>query len=329
MNRYQPEQFHLELNTRNLYLDFPDLMEINISSRLILEGTPAGSMLNGEIILLEGRYDKDFKLNLTQMTQKQRTRPPRRQPPGISFFDRMALDIDIIRRAPFWIDNNIAWLSISPDLTLHGTVYRPLISGRARVDSGTIMFQKKEFEVLKGIIDFVNPYAIEPVIDIIGETQVRSWRIQLSLSGTPDNLNLQLSSVPQESHADIIALLAFGKTTRELRRSGSGDGLSPSDILAGFVADSLQPHVKETIGLDSVEIQADKRSDTGTYGGTVTLGKELSRQLSVKYGVGVKDGETVQRVTTDYKILENFWLSGFQETGGNFGGGLKYRLEFR
>jgi len=61
----------------------------------------------------------------------------------------------------------------------------------------------------------------------------------------------------------------------------------------------------------------------------VTVGKELSRQITVKYGVDVRNGETIQRVTTDYKILENFLMSGFQDTGGDFGGELKYRLEFR
>ena len=61
----------------------------------------------------------------------------------------------------------------------------------------------------------------------------------------------------------------------------------------------------------------------------VGLGAELSRQLSVSYGIDINDGETVQKVTTYYKLLEHLLLSSFQDTSGKLGGELKYRLEFR
>ena len=60
----------------------------------------------------------------------------------------------------------------------------------------------------------------------------------------------------------------------------------------------------------------------------VTLGKELSRRLTIKYGAGLKRGESVQKVTSDYKLLEDFIISLFQDTDGNLGGALTYRVEF-
>ena len=50
---------------------------------------------------------------------------------------------------------------------------------------------------------------------------------------------------------------------------------------------------------------------------------------SVSYGVDISNGETVQTVTTSYKLLEHLLISSFQDTSGKLGGELKYRLEFR
>jgi hypothetical protein len=61
----------------------------------------------------------------------------------------------------------------------------------------------------------------------------------------------------------------------------------------------------------------------------VTLGKELSRRLTVKYGVERKSGELVQQSTGIYKLLENLSVNAFQDTEGDFGGEMRYRLEFR
>ena len=101
-------------------------------------------------------------------------------------------------------------------------------------------------------------------------------------------------------------------------------------MLAGFVAETLQNSLKDATGLDVVDVklgaQPGKKNPEPVK---VTVGKDLSRRISLRYGVDIKGGETVQRVTSDYKILENLLLSGFQDNMGNFGGELKYRLEFR
>jgi translocation and assembly module TamB len=321
--------FDLKLDAHQLVLDFPNLLELTLDSRLVLSGTPEKSLLTGDIVLMDGRYYRDVELDLlgTATRRTRRTQPvePKEQD---GFLNHMSLNVDIHHRGLLLVENNLATLQVSPDITIQGTAHTPLISGRTRVDSGIITFQKKEFEVKKGIIDFINPYRIEPVIDIAGEMSVRSWIITLTVSGTPDNLDLQFSSVPSESHADIISLIAFGKTTREMGNAGGGQ-FSPEEFVSGLLADSLQKNLQDATGIDELKISTDSRNESGTAGVQVTVGKELSRQMSVAYGVDIRDGETVQRVITYYKLMENLLLSGYQDTGGKFGGEIKYRLEFR
>ncbi len=318
----------LILQAHSLPLDLPDLMELKIDSNLVLSGNPDKSTLSGDIVLQEGRYYKDVKLDLAQIGQQKRASQPDVTKKA-TILDHMALDINLIRQEPFLVENNLATLSISPDLHILGTAGSPLVNGRAQVDEGVIRFQKKEFDVKKGVIDFVSPYRIEPVIDMEAVADVRSWTIFLTISGPPENLNFKFRSEPVEEHADIVSLLAFGKTTRELRSAQGGSNSTPAQILAGFVAETMQENLKEATGMDYVDIGVSSDAENDTPGTNVTIGKDLSRQLTVKYGADMRSGETVQKITTDYKILENLLMSGYQDSGGDFGGGLKYRLEFR
>jgi autotransporter translocation and assembly factor TamB len=228
------------------------------------------------------------------------------------------------------VDNNLALLSIRPQLTLTGTADNPLLNGRAEVTEGTVTYRNTEFEVIKGVVDFVNPYRIEPEVDIKAEAEIRKWSITLSVTGGPENLNFQLSSNPPEQDADIVSLLAMGKTTRELA-DGSGGGASTEEMLANLVADELSKKIKQGTGLDIVEVEYRNNGAEAEDAEEVrvTVGKELSRRLTVKYGVERKSGEMVQQSTGIYKLLENLSLNAFQDTEGDFGGEMRYRLEFR
>jgi len=59
------------------------------------------------------------------------------------------------------------------------------------------------------------------------------------------------------------------------------------------------------------------------------VGKELSKRVTVKYGMQTKNARVIQQVITEYKILENLLVNAFQNTEGHYGGGLQFRLEFR
>jgi autotransporter translocation and assembly factor TamB len=209
-------------------------------------------------------------------------------------------------------------------------VNHPLISGRAQVESGTVYFQKKEFNVKRGVFDFTNPYKIEPAIDVISEVMVREWTVFLNISGTPDNFKFNLSSNPSEREEDILSLLITGKTTRELISEEDGLTRSSGQILADVLAETAQKQIKDATGLDVVELEYKQGEEPDASDEVkVTVGKELSRRITVKYGVQTKNAKVIQQVITEYKFLEQLLMNTFQDTEGHYGGGLRLRLEFR
>ena len=325
------KKVNLAINTKTLPLEIADTMSVLLNGDINIVGDDRVVDAKGEIILLEGLYYKDVKINLLQLaTSRDRTVVPEKSPLSLPYFDTVNLNIAIKNRQPFFVENNLAQLEISPALEIRGTLARPIVSGRGQVNSGTITFQQNVFEVKKGVVDFINPYKTEAEIDIEGETTIRSWTITLTIKGTPDNLDLRLSSVPSESDSDILSLILFGRTAQELAGGQGGTGRSTEQIMAEMIAETFSEDIKKSTGIDIFQLEtSDSVDDPDDVGVKVTVGKHLSDRLTVKYAVETKDGAVVQRAITEYKLLENILVSGFQDNLGIFGAELVFRIEFR
>jgi translocation and assembly module TamB len=330
-NNFQPERISLKVDATTLPVQVPDTLDLLLTSQLQIEGTEEKSIIKGEIVILEGTYYKDVNLSLLQgIRHKKRREAPPREEITYPFLKNMSLDISIKRRNPLLIDNNLATLEINPDLRIAGTVNNPIVRGRAAVESGTVRYQGKTFVVKQGIIDFLNPYEIDPTFDIRSEVKVRDWMIFLEVSGTQAELVLNLTSDPPEEHGDILSLLLLGKTTGELISKEGGTTKSTEQMLAGLIASTYGDEIKETTGLDILEVETSaEQSEAVSDRVKVTLGKELSTRMTVKYSAESKEGELIQSAIAEYKLLEHFLARGFQDTRGIYGGELQYRLEFR
>lgn len=331
LDRYRWSSVGLKLKADNLPINIPDQLDVRLSSELDIRGTPKKSLIKGDITILEGKYIKDVRLNpIESIVSESQAGSPSTSTTPWPVFDNMGLDCRINYKEPFVVDNNIALLTIKPDLHVRGTVNHPLITGRAEVVSGTVYFRKNEFNVKKGILDFINPYKIEPTVDIQGDVKIREWTVTLNASGTLDNLKFNLSSNPSESEQDILSLLITGKTTKELIAGQGGSLLSPKQMLADVLAENAQKEIKSATGLDIVALEYNGANNGGASDGVnVTLGKELSKRVTVKYGVQTKNAKVIQKVIAEYKFLETLLLNTFEDNEGNYGAGIQFRLEFR
>ncbi|MBW2641242.1 MAG: translocation/assembly module TamB domain-containing protein [Deltaproteobacteria bacterium] len=318
LKAFQPLRLDLKLKAHDLPLMIPDTLETRLNAELNIRGTPEKSVVSGDIQMIKGKYYKDMRLNLGEnldKTSREQALPASEIP--WPFLKNMGLDITTRYKEPFIVDNNLALLALKPDLRLYGSVNHPLISGRAQIEYGTVYFQKKEFTVKKGVFDFINPYKIEPAIDVQSQIKIREWTVLLNISGTPDNLKFTLSSDPWETQENILSLLITGRTTQELISEEDGLSRSSTKILADILAETAQKQIKEATDAEaSDEVK-------------VTVGKALSQRVTVKYGMQTKNARVIQQVITEYKLLENLLINAFQDTEGHYGGGLQFRLEFR
>lgn len=330
LKNWQPIGGQLVLKTHALPLQWPDTLDVVVTGDLTFRGTKEAPALSGKLVLLEGSYYKDVKMNLlSAVTQTKRAVaiPSSYTVPGQ--LGRTTLNVAVTHRYPLLVDNNLANLQVAPDLKISGTLARPILSGRAQVNEGEVIFRRKSFEVKRGVVDFINPYKIEPNLDIVAEADIRQWRVSLSLSGTPDQLVFKLTSDPPESENDILSLILLGRTGSELAKGEGGSNQTTRQMLASLVATAWGEDVKKHSGIDILEVETGTGQDEESADRVqLTVGKKLSQRLTVKYEVESGQEELVQRAISEYQFLEHLLASGFQDSKGGYGGELVFRIEF-
>jgi autotransporter translocation and assembly factor TamB len=331
LDKWQPENADLVFNAYQLPVEIPDTMSLLLNSSLSFKGDRENAFAEGQITVLDGLYYKDVNLNLLKsFTTVKRSAPPRTARTAIPYFGHTVLDVSVKRRLPIVVENNLAYLEISPDLRMQGTVNNPVLSGRARVDTGDIYYGGKTFVVKRGIVDFLNPYKIEPTLDIHSEVAVRDWLITLLISGTLEDLEVELSSNPPESRADILSLLVAGKTSAEMRGGKGGASMSANQMMAQLVASTFGDDIKAATGIDYLEVATtDDQVDGDVDLIKVTIGKKLTERMTLKYAVSSTQGETIRSTISEYQLMDRVIVSGFQDSQGIYGGEMIFRVEFR
>jgi translocation and assembly module TamB len=332
LKAWQPVDGRLRLHAQALPLYWPDTADFLVSGDLELTGDARQALLSGELELLEGIYYRNFRLNLlSAITQTRRVEGPAVPTVRPEWMRRIAVEVDLTHRHPFLVDNNIANLTIAPDFKIGGTLAAPLISGRAEVVEGEIIYRRKSFDVTRGVVDFINPYRNDPSMDIAAQTTIGQYHITLAVSGTAEQLVFNMNSDPPLSDNDILSLVLIGRTSGETT-PGAGGGPSTSQMLTSLIATAWGEDIRQRTGVDILEVE------TGAQAGEpqspqdriqVTLGKRLSRRLTVKYEVETSAGERVQRAVSEYRFMENVLAKGFQDNLGRYGGEVLFRLEFR
>ena len=330
---FMPRVYTAQVTGKALPVNVPDGLEALFDVDLNLDGTMEKSAVTGTILLDSGELTKEISINkeiLSAVLNPERSRKGvKTEETPNPYLENLTLDIFIQAKDNFIVDLDLANLEINPDIRIQGSPLAPMVSGRSVIDPGTIQQYNKEFTLTRGIIDFINPYKIEPEIDIQALHEVRDWDIILSVTGTPDELIFSLTSNPELEQADITSLLLRGKTTNELISSEGGSTFSPENALAQFAASSVQDNMRAATGLDIFEMGFDDPDSDGGVGSVnVTVGKKLTDRITVKYGTASEDGQMVQTTSAEYQVSDNVSASAFQDSQGKFGGELKYRLEF-
>src|SRR5205814_6531037 len=120
--------------------------------------------------------------------------------------------------------NNIADFAGSADIEVTGTLGNPVILGLVTLnEGGKIRFQDIDYRVVRGSINFQNPFRIDPYFDIalearvsggISEVESGPLDVTVALTGTIDRLTPSITSDPPASAITLFSLLCFGALTR-------------------------------------------------------------------------------------------------------------------
>ncbi len=301
------KSLQLALKGSDLRFRVADLGRGTLDLDLQVEGEGRQPLVRGDLVLRRAVYSRDI-----QPTAPQRLRRWEEVVAGLPPPIR-AIRFDVKLRAPgdVWIRNNLARVEIRGDLVLKGTFAEPILFGQAEVVRGNVVYRQREFKILAGRVDFLDPRRINPQFTVSAETLAQGVRVQITLQGRLDHFTVQLASDPPLSQQQIQALIAGGA--------------------AGFVAgEGLPGKVVEQAGriakLDVFQIEPTPES--GGMGARVSAGKRLGERLEVNYSRTITTSPT-QRVTAEYQLTDAISLIGSQDERGAFGFDVRFSLSFR
>jgi len=314
--------FDLTATGRDIRIRYPEGVSSQATADLRLVGNAQNSVLSGDVTVTKFGLTPQFDL----ATYVQRAKQPTNPPSPNSLIDNVRLDVHIVSTPELRVETSMARVSGDVDLRLRGTAARPSVLGRLSIAEGDITFNSTTYHLERGDVVFANPVRIEPVANVEASARVRDYDITLGFHGTPDKLNVTYRSEPPLPSADIIALLAFGRTRQEGELSAQGSQAAASETFAQTASNAIlgealnaavSSRVQKLFGISRIKIDPNL-GGTGTEGNPnarLTVEQQISKNVTVTYLTNLSQyAQEVLQV--EYNINKNVALVAVRDYTG-------------
>jgi translocation and assembly module TamB len=182
-------------------------------------------------------------------------------------------------------------LNIFSDLTVRGTAAEPGIIGRVTVTDGQLVFFGNTYTVNVGNINFYNPNAVEPILNLSLETIAQNVDVILGVNGPINNLHLTYSSDPPLTFQQIVQLLATNTTPanpiiaaqQPTPPQQSTTQMGESALLGQAIANPLASRVQRVFGVSQFKIDPSFSGSNGQASARVTLQQKIANNITFTY----------------------------------------------
>ncbi len=326
LQRFSFKRFYIEASLNNITASVANGFAVNLDGNVVYRGTPTAQLISGDLKLNRARYREriEWKSWLLEAKKIERYKAE------ISDFEKTELNVRMSANNSIRIDNNLARASMSAEMILRGTIYRPVLLGRLESEEGTVYIRNNEFRILHASAHFADTKRINPFVDISAETSVKGYKIRMNLDGQIDHFNVSLSSDPVLKESDIFSLLAVGRLGSEMKglEGGIGAGEATS-FLTGKIQDVVEERIRSITGLDRFQIDPHVSKKTGSVEPRVTVSKRvLGDKLFVTYASSVGSTEE-QIIKLEYVLSQHMSLVGGRDESGFAGADIQFRFHFK
>jgi translocation and assembly module TamB len=215
----------------------------------------------------------------------------------------------------------------SANLNVIGTLADPVILGRVGLTSGEVFFLGKRFEIQNGTIAFVNTVRTEPVVNLYVNTIVDQYAITVNLTGPLDRLKTSYTSDPALSTADIINLLAFGRTTADAASNAATPAsVGAESAVASAAGSRVASQVQKLTGISQLTFNplAGNNQDPGAQ---VAVQQRVSGNILLTFSTDVTSAQN-QSIQVQYKVKRNVTVSVLRDENGGYGFDVRYHKAF-
>jgi translocation and assembly module TamB len=324
--------YRLQIAAVGLNLRYPENWLSRADAELSVASVEGGRSVRGAVRLDRAYYLQDVKMSLPQLLQglfvQRRVE--------VETADELALttqlNISVEGPGALRVRNNMADLRGDVDLIVRGTLARPIVFGRVEIDrGGTLSYAGTKYSVDNGVLNFANPFRIEPVIDLAASARVREYDVTLNLFGTLDRLNASFSSDPPLADLEVLSLITTGEETWTGPSSSvNGEASAATQatgLLYGQAASLISQRTSRLFGFDRVRLEPLTTSSGDLSTARVTVGKQVSRDLFITYSYDPSTTEQ-QIIQLEWNVVQGMTVVLTQEGDESYSVDLRWEKSF-
>jgi translocation and assembly module TamB len=298
--------FRFNLRGDEVTVPFPENFRSTLDADVEIRGSQREQLIGGLVTLRRAEYTEDIELADLINTRR-----------GESIEE--GTEIELTRTALFAslrvegrnalvVRNNLADLVGSVSLQLDGPVNDPTISGRITAQSGTLNFRNDRYDITRALVDLPPARNADPVLNIQAESQIRGYRVIVSLTGPLSQPQASVRSEPALPQADVVALITTGQLstgdTSASILSQSEVGAATSLLTDALINAPAQRATSKLFGLTRFEISPIIGGTAGsTPAARLTLGRRISKEVMVTYSTNVTSDPN-QILALEYRVSD-------------------------
>ena len=298
--------FRINLLGDDVTVPFPEDFRSTLDADVEIRGSQREQLISGTVNLRRTEYTQDIELadlinarrgeSIEEGTEIELTRTA------------LFASLRVEGRNALVVRNNLADLVGSVSLQLDGPVNDPTISGRITATSGTLNFRNDRYDITRALVDLPPSRNADPILNIQGESQIRGYRVIVSLTGPLSQPQAAVRSEPALPQADVVSLITTGQLssgdTSSSILSQSGVGAATSLLTDALINAPAQRATSKLFGLTRFEINPVIGGTTGsTPGARLTLGRRISKEVTVTYSTNVTSDPN-QILALEYRVSD-------------------------
>ncbi|HEV7474815.1 MAG TPA: translocation/assembly module TamB domain-containing protein [Pyrinomonadaceae bacterium] len=305
INGLELDRFLLNVHADNVTAPFPQDFSSTLDADVEIKGDANEQLISGVVNLIRSEYTRDIELaDLINRRQESI------EEGGEIAFVRTArfADLRVEGRNALVVRNNLADVIGSVSLQINGPVRDPVIAGRVTANSGTLTFRNDRYEITRAFMDLPPRRGADPILNIEAETEIRGYRVIVDLTGPLSQPNAAVHSEPALPQADVVSLITTGTLssgdTSTSALAQSGLGTATSLLTDALINAPAQRATNRLFGLSRFEINPVIGGRAGANpGARLTLGKRISKELSVTYSTNVTSDPN-QIISVEYRLSD-------------------------
>ena len=316
---YKPSvQFNVAVKGKAIRIRYPEGLRTVLDTNLAFTGTTQASILSGRVLIDNLSFTPDF--DLARLGDQFSTGNTPSQP---GFAETVRLAINVQTRSNLQAVSSQVSVAGQANLQVGGTADNPVITGRTTVTSGELFFRNVRYKLQRGVITFDDPNQTHPVLNMSVNTTIEQYNLTLTMRGPLDKLTTQYTSDPPLATADVINLVARGKTTQEQAASSQ----STDSMIASQVAGQLSSGIQKLAGISSLQIDPTLGGNNSNPSARIAIQQRVTNKLLFSFSTDVSQPGS-EIVQGEYQINKRWSMSVARDQVGGISVDGKYHTRF-